>query len=383
MAIHVVSDLHLDERSQARLFRDERQGRTLAALCESVLRDPDGELVLLGDTFDLTAMTPPAEGLEKFARKLDTPLSPPPRRTVQALCAAVRESNPVAVGALEQLSLRAKVTLLPGNHDRHLGEPGGVEALASIGLSRVRVEPFLRRTVGGRSVVLAHGHQLDPANATKDGGGEVMTHCLHQAVVPFLRAHGARGNVRMDPDRIVGLRPEESVVPVLERWLREDDFDRFFRAFMTLLADNGYFPRAASWLAKLVTPERVRRSIENADRLWQRTGRTALSALDGKRVLPLPGRAEGSDKEQERPDVLVFGHTHVIDWAVADGQALDNRLYVNLGTWTERAQDASGPLDTTLPLLEVSEEKGRCVCVLRDLADGQGAELQRFVSQPA
>lgn len=382
MAIYVVSDLHLDEQSQARLFRDTRQGQTLADLCARVLRDPDGELVLLGDTFDLTAMTPPPEGLERFARSLDTPLSPPPRRSTQALCAAVRDSNPAAMAALEQLSARARVTLLPGNHDRHLGEPGGSEALASIGLSGMRVQPFLQRRVGGRSVLLAHGHLLDPANARPDGGGEVMTNCLHHAVVPFLRKHGARANVRMNPDRIVALRPEESVVPVLERWLREDDFKRFFRAFMTLLADNGYFPRASSWLARLVSPERVRRSIEDADRLWERTGRTALSVLDGKRSLPTPGGPGTLPQVQERPAVLVFGHTHVIDWAVADGEAPDNRLYVNLGTWTERAQDASGPLDTTLPLLEVREEGGRCVCILGDLAQGELSELQRFTSQP-
>src|ERR1700694_4394769 len=122
MTLYAASDLHLDERGQARLFDDERQGRAFAGLCDKI-GDGD-ELVLLGDVFDFTAMTPPKEGLEQFFRSLDVPYTPLPRRELPALCAAVRESNPIALGALARLSQRAKVILVPGNHDRHLGEPG-------------------------------------------------------------------------------------------------------------------------------------------------------------------------------------------------------------------------------------------------------------------
>lgn len=57
MTTFVASDLHLDEESQARLFHDDRQGKRLATLADS-LRNDD-ELVLLGDVFDFTAMSPP------------------------------------------------------------------------------------------------------------------------------------------------------------------------------------------------------------------------------------------------------------------------------------------------------------------------------------
>src|SRR5207244_4135266 len=73
MTVYVISDLHLDEQAEARLFSDERQGRELATLCERVARDEGAELILLGDCFDFTAMLPPPEGLERFFRKLDVP----------------------------------------------------------------------------------------------------------------------------------------------------------------------------------------------------------------------------------------------------------------------------------------------------------------------
>lgn len=363
MAIWVASDLHLDEASGARLFDDLRQGEALERLCARALRDPGGELVLLGDTFDFTSMIAPARGLDRFARALGFEARPPPARTTAQLLAAVAESNPRAFAALRAFAARAPLTLVPGNHDRHLGEPGAAEALAQVGLGGAALPRALSRTLGGRRVVLEHGHRFDRANARADGGGETMTRVLHQAVVPFLRAHGARRNVRMDPSRIVALRPEESVVPVLQRWLRPDDFRRFFRAFLDLLGDNGYLPRPASLFARLITPEQVRKQVEEADRLWEKTGSTALRALAASAA---PGAPPAH--------ALVLGHTHVIDWAVQDGARPDERFYANLGTWTERAQDASGPLDVTLPVLELREEAFGLRATLRDLAAPEGAE---------
>lgn len=366
MRLFVASDLHLDEAGGARLFRDERQGRALGDLVERVL-DADAELVLDGDTLDLTATEAPPHGLEAFARAVGMTLPPPPKRTPAERARAIARDNPHAVAALARAAARGALTLVHGNHDRHLNEPGGEAILEAAGLGEAALAPVVVRALAGKKALVAHGHAWDPGNATPDGGGEALTQALHHAVVPFLLEHGSRHNVRMDVDRVVALRPEESVIAVFERWLTPDDFDRFFRAFLKLLGANGVVPRAASLLARFLSPETMRRRVEKADALWERSGRAALHALASHR--PLPGGPRDAD-------VLVLGHTHVLDWAVQDGPR-GEQLYVNLGTWTERAFDGSSPSDRTLPVLEVDDEDGELRARLFDLQDPD-VTLQRF-----
>src|SRR3954462_1919194 len=364
VTLYVVSDLHLDERGPGRLFFDERQGRELASLCERGAQDGGAELIVLGDAFDFTAMQPPQRGLRRFFQALDVPWQERPRRSVAEMLAAIRESNPVAFDALSRLSRAVPITVVPGNHDHLLGSPGASDALAGVGL-RVRLERWCLRRLQGQTVVLLHGHELDEGNRKPGGSGEVMTNALHNAVIPFLNHRGPPPNVRSDPDRVAALRPEESVISVLQRWLDEETFSRFFRAFLRLLADNGALPRPLSWLTGLVSVNRVRDTIAKDDRAWEHTGSFATEALRGERKLP-----HGAPL----PEALILGHTHVLDWAVERG-----RLYVNLGTWTERAFDASSPRDTSLPVLRVGVEEGRLRASLRDLAAGD-AELQSFRS---
>src|SRR5438309_564189 len=85
VTLYVLSDLHLDENGPARLFYDDRQGRTLAGLCARLARDEGAELVLLGDTFDFTAMLPPPQGLERFFETLRVPRTAPARRKLPEL----------------------------------------------------------------------------------------------------------------------------------------------------------------------------------------------------------------------------------------------------------------------------------------------------------
>ena len=365
MAIYVISDLHLDEVGDSRLFRDDRQGLALASLCDRIARE-DAELVLLGDIFELTGMTPLQRGLERFFAKLEVDVEPRPRRPVAALVSAAARANPQAIDALARLSARARVTVVSGNHDHQLATPEGEAALTAIGL-RVDRSRSVVRTVAGRTLVLQHGHEHDPGNAEPGGGGEVMTQALHQAVIPFLRTHGAQRNVRMDPGRIVALRPEEAAISALERWLDPKTFRRFFRAFVRLLAVNRKLPAPAAWLAGFVSVNRIRTAVEREDRLWERTGFGATYALQGKHKLP---------HAAPRPDILVFGHTHVLDWAVVQRRNGDG-LYVNLGTWTERCFDPSSPPDPSLPVLVLEDAAGRLRASLSDLSQ-RGAELQRF-----
>ena len=362
MTVYAISDLHLDERSEARLFADDRQGRQLAGLCDRIARDDGAELILLGDCFDFTAMQPPPRGLARFFEKLGVPREPLPRRELPALLASVRESNPVAFEALAQLSQRTQLTIVPGNHDHHLGAEDAAQRLAALGV-RARIERSCVRRLGDRTVVLQHGHELDEGNQTPGGSGEVMTNALHQAVIPWLRHKGAPPNVRMDPDRIVALRPEEAVISVLQRWTDEKEFRKFYRAFLRLLAENGYLPRPVGFLAGYISANRVRNAVDKADRLWERTAVHAFEAVKGERKLA---------HDAPRPDALVLGHTHVLDWAVAEG-----RLYVNLGTWTERAVDASSPQDRSMPLLALDAAQGELRASLTDLSRA-GEELQRY-----
>jgi hypothetical protein len=192
-----------------------------------------------------------------------------------------------------------------------------------------------------------------------------MTAVLHHAVVPFVRHIAPRSNVQIDADRLVTLRPEERVVPVLERWLKPGVFERFVDAFLELLVENGYLSRAAAWVT---TPSIIRSRLKMDDDLWERAGRTALAALEGQKALP---------GKPPPPDVLVLGHTHVIDWAVAEGRPGVQRLYVNLGTWSARASDAAGPTEATLPVLRIDADARKLRAELFDMSGSQRT-FQRF-----
>ena len=365
MALYVVSDLHVGESTQASMFRDEEQGRRLAELCAQIEREADGELVLLGDIFDITASYPPRKGLTQFGVALDVPIEDKPPRPLPAILRSIRESNPVAFEALESLSARARVTLVPGNHDRHLGEAGGREALDAAGLTQVKIEPMAVRYVMDKCVVLQHGHLWDPSNATPTGGGETMTALIHHAVIPFLRHISPRSNVHIDPDRLVAMRPEERVIPVLERWLKQGVFERFIDALLELLVENGALARPLAWVT---TPSLLRWRLKDDDDLWERAGASALAVLEGARSLP---------GKPPPPDVLVLGHTHVMDWAVHDGRPGVQRLYVNLGTWSARATDAAGPMDAALPLLRIEADTRQLRAELCECSN-RWRTLQRF-----
>lgn len=346
MALYVISDLHIGDSAVAPMFRDEDQGKRFAELCEKVARDPESELVLLGDIFDITAACPPHKGVTQFGLTLDVPIEDRPAPPLPAILKSIRESNPVALQALETLSAQARVTLVAGNHDRQLGESGGREALDEIGLSKVQIEPLAARRVLDKWVVLQHGHLWDPSNATPTGGGETMTAVIHHAVIPFLRHLAPRTNVHMDPERLVALRPEERVIPVLERWLQPGVFERFIDALLEILVENGALARPLAWVT---TPSLLRWRLREDDDLWERSGASALAVLEGAKSLP------GKQKPPP-PDVLVLGHTHVMDWAVQEGRPGVQRLYVNLGTWSARATDAAGPMDAAMPLLRIEAD---------------------------
>lgn len=362
VAVWVLSDLHLSDDSVAPMFDEERQGVAIARLCERIEAEK-GELVLLGDVFDFTAMTPPSRGLPSFGKKMGIPMEPRAERSSVTLGAATKKRHPRTLSAIAALSERCSVTIVPGNHDHPLACEDGARILASVGLERANLAKAVTRTIADRRVVLQHGHEYDDDNAHANGNGEMLTRVLHHAVVPMLERMPPRPNVRIEPARIVALRPEERMVPILQRWLERRDFDRFCEAFVDLLVDVGALKRVEAWFA---TPERLRQKLDDADDLWERLGGFARGALRGEE------RIEGAD----RPDVLVLGHTHVPDWLTEDG-----RLYANLGSWTDRALDAVGPLDDMLPVLRLAGEGRGLRATLEELESGRS--LETFESWPA
>src|SRR5256885_13456224 len=118
MPLYAVSDLHLGDSSLARMFHDQSQGLRFAEMCSHVARHDDGELILLGDIFDLTAAYPPARGLDGFYKALEIPYEPRPPPPLERTCVAIREDKPVALDAPDALSPEANGRLLPGNYHR-------------------------------------------------------------------------------------------------------------------------------------------------------------------------------------------------------------------------------------------------------------------------
>jgi UDP-2,3-diacylglucosamine pyrophosphatase LpxH len=360
VATWVLSDLHLSDDSVASMFDEERQGRAIERLCARIEAEK-GELVLLGDVFDLTAMTPLSRGLHAFGKKMGVAVEERPVRPPEVLGAATQKRHPRTLSAIAALTRTCPVTLAPGNHDHPLGEEGA-RILAAVGLERASLAATVTRTIADRRVVLQHGHEYDDDNARANGNGELLTRVLHHAVVPMLERMPPRPNVRIEPSRIVALRPEERMVPILQRWLDRRDFERFCDAFVDLLVDVGALKRVEAWFA---TPERLREKLDDADDLWERLGGFARAVLRGEERI----------EHAERPDVLVLGHTHVPDWIAEDG-----RLYANLGSWTDRALDAVGPLDDMLPVLRLASDARGLHATLEELETGD--VLETFESWP-
>jgi len=134
----VVSDLHLPVGPTTHLDSDFR-----AAIAEH----PERELVLAGDTFDLSGLPHNADGLEALSPLLG--------------------AHPVVrLELLHRLERGAPVTVIPGNHDSALLHPDAREALtAALGVGTeapLRLAPWFHRW---GDVHLEHGHLYDPDNA--------------------------------------------------------------------------------------------------------------------------------------------------------------------------------------------------------------------------
>lgn len=354
MATYFVSDLHLFDVANAHVFGDG-----VEAVLERWLGELEhtARLVLVGDILDLTAMEIP-RGLAAFFAALGVPDQPvPQRRSLEEKVARLRAAHPRFFAALGRFSETHETTFVLGNHDAQLAEEAHPERLT--GLDAVRFAPSWSGVERDRTITAIHGHGWDEANRTDDGWrnrGAGFTSAMMHGALPYLRRVLAPQG--RDVDRLAVLRPEERVIPVLRRWLTPGAYERFFDAYFELLAANGVVPGFATYF---LTPDYVRARLREDESLWERVAEHGLEVLEG--VETLPGRPPP-------PDVLVAGHTHVLDWAEHTGRRA-RRIYCNLGTWTRQFLSAFDRGATLLPLLRVGDDDAcEVAATLTDLASG-------------
>lgn len=127
----VVGDVHLAEAAR------EPVGEALATLLG---RHPNHELVLNGDSFDLS--------------------TDPPERAPEESVARILASHPKARAALSGHA--APLTFVAGNHDAAITKPAVVDALRAELGARVTVVPWIARR---GPLHIEHGHLYDPDNA--------------------------------------------------------------------------------------------------------------------------------------------------------------------------------------------------------------------------
>jgi UDP-2,3-diacylglucosamine pyrophosphatase LpxH len=348
MRIYCVSDLHIQHRDEPFLFTKEKERVFVAMAAEALARD--ATLLLAGDIFDFTGMTPPARGLEDFFKRVGGKPRQEAPRDVDAQLGALRDHFPLLFDSLTALAKQKRLWVIPGNHDCAIGMPAGKQALLDVlGVASDAVE--LQRTFrAGDFLFTAHGNEYDESNRTDRGcrnRGSVITAALYNAVKPALVAMGVPTSVA---DAIPAVRPEENIVDGLEFYLGAAKARSFLVAFAELLRVNGYFTGFAEvkiWVAThllrcLVEPQRVRSMLADDTNLKEITSRHADAILTNEEPTVPAG---------PRPGVVVMGHTHELD---------GDKSYVNLGTWIDHVSglaevDLAKP-DRTLPVLVVEEQ---------------------------
>jgi UDP-2,3-diacylglucosamine pyrophosphatase LpxH len=344
--LYAFSDLHLQPDENRYLFTDAKQRVFVRVANEAIARG--ATLLLAGDVFDLTGMTPPHTGLDKFfsAQALAVPKLPT-AIDVGSQLQALHARYPDFFAVLGTLAGEGRLWIIPGNHDYAIQSAEGQAALATalrVPASRIQFKSTVRV---GRFLFAEHGNAHDPSNTTTNGWqnpGSVITAALYHAVAPALRALGVEDPVA---DAVPCVRPEENIVTGLQERLQPARTKKLLLALVELLRENGYFSPCQClemWVARglkhLVTPDRVRRRLADDSKLADAVRTVGSAIASGKRATNPPGA---------QPTIVVMGHTHVLDTT--------ERHYVNLGTWIDHvtglSEEQLNRPDLTLPVLVV------------------------------
>ena len=166
MPTYFLSDLHLHDAEQRYLFSAEKESAFVCLAKE--IHERAGEMVLAGDIFDLTGMTPPLRGLDLFFAEVLPPeaqrrpevIRASVHRSIPEMLEALKASFPRFFEALSGLARERRVTFMPGNHDCVLKTLEGRQALdqmIGVPLSQTMVERVRLRGF----LLAAHGNQFE------------------------------------------------------------------------------------------------------------------------------------------------------------------------------------------------------------------------------
>jgi UDP-2,3-diacylglucosamine pyrophosphatase LpxH len=385
--VHIVSDLHLMDREEIFLFNAEKEAQ-FCLLAERVLAGT-GSLVLAGDIFDFTGMTPCqidhrlffTEALNSRLINVDLVERVSTYRTTEQLLSAVSAAFPNFMKMLSRLAKAGQLTFIPGNHDCDFLTRAGQRCLEqALGVSESAIDWQL--TIETETLLIAaHGNQFDAQNNTSRGcrnPGFVFTSALYQGVLPALSMLGVPVIVIA---ALPAVRPEEAVIEGLAHHLDKEQMSRLLIALARLLQRNHFFQGPAAvpaWLlthdvpvlSKLfrrgVTPARIRALLpkeeglilgarKGAERLRAAAAKSAQKKLIQQTNAAHNEKPSSESRARPRKKLVVLGHTHELD-TLPD--------YVNLGTWLDHLTGLSPEhierAERSLPVLELSEE-GRAV----------------------
>ncbi len=336
MTTFVISDLHLMDRQEPFLFNTEKE-LAFAHLCQE-MKSSD-RLILAGDIFDLTGMTPCRHGQLEFFQEVVAPELQDPVliqkcseiRSTEDLIASTEKMFPLFFSWLRKLARNHQLTYIPGNHDCDFLQAEGRQALQKVlGVSADDIQWSLTTLVENQLAVI-HGNQFDTANRTDQGcqnPGFIFTSGLYHAVLPALKMLG------VDPLMIAALpavRPEEESVTGMQLYLSPENLKKVLLGFARLLQKNGFFSGSAavpSWflshsfpflsslIREKITPKRVRAILPKEANII-RQARVGSEKLLAELIRNNP---------QLQDAVIVSGHTHELD---------STARYVNLGTWID------------------------------------------------
>jgi UDP-2,3-diacylglucosamine pyrophosphatase LpxH len=237
--LYALSDLHLQTPIEPFLFT--RLKETIFVKVAAEAFEQGATLLLAGDVFDLTGMTPPPHGLRKFFKNVGLNVATAPELAdVRDQLAALQATFPAFFEGVKPLAEERRLRFIPGNHDWAIGSRVGADALAAV-LGVDSSDLNLSRTYRTGDILFAcHGNQYDASNRTNTGSwnrGAAITAALYRALIPTLDEMGFRNL----GDAVPAVRPEENVVDGLEEHVGKARTRRLLLALVELLLQNGYF----------------------------------------------------------------------------------------------------------------------------------------------